>query len=221
MPQWPPFGLNEYPNGMPPELVALLPSLHAACIMVLSATYEHELYLAFGRDQDFISKVNGAAVAPAIGLLRACISDSLVLALASLFKSDPRSVNLRHIMNPLCDPRHTNFFAAAHRRRNSPMDTERQRERLVRMQRRLNREPLRAWIQRLDDLRDQVVAHVVRSPDADFEWPFIRDVSMALAAAANITVTVLHYMTWRRLNVLTSRQHAFILRQAFTQAIRP
>jgi hypothetical protein len=221
MPRWPPFSATEYPEGMPPELAELLPSLHAACVMVLSAVYEHELYRAFGRDQSFIDKVNGTDVAPAIGLLRTCISDSLILTLASLFKSDSRAVNLRPILNRLCDPRYTDFFVTEHQRRRPLLNTEHQRARLVRMQRRLNREPLRGCIQRLDDLRDQGVAHVDRSPKADFEWPFLRDVSVALAAAANITVTALHYMTWRRFDVRASRQHAIRLRQAFTQAVRP
>jgi hypothetical protein len=221
MPQWPPFVPAEYPNGMPPELVALLPSLHAACVIVLSATYEHELYLAFGRDREFIGKVDGTPVAPAIGLLRACISKSLILALASLFKSDPKSVNLRHIIKALCDPRHTDFLAAAHQTITPHVNTARERARLVHMQRRLNRGPLKACIQRLDDLRDQGLAHIERVPKADFEWPFIRDVSVALAAAANMAVTSLHFMTWRRFDVQASRQHAFALRHAFTQAIRP
>jgi hypothetical protein len=41
MPQWPPISAEQYPEGMPEELVALLPNLHAACVMVLSAVYEH------------------------------------------------------------------------------------------------------------------------------------------------------------------------------------
>jgi plasmid stabilization system protein ParE len=68
MPQWPPISAEQYPEGMPEELVALLPNLHAACVMVLSAVYEHELYRAFGRDRSFIGKVSGTDVAPAIGL---------------------------------------------------------------------------------------------------------------------------------------------------------
>jgi hypothetical protein len=44
----------------------------------------------------------------------------------------------------------------------------------------------------LFELRDQGVAHVDRWPKANFEWPFLREVSVALAAAANITVTALH-----------------------------
>ena len=87
MPQWLPFVPAEYPKGMPPELAAVLPSLHAACVMVLSATCEHELYLAFGRDREFIGKADGTPIAPAIGLLRACISKSLILALASLSRA--------------------------------------------------------------------------------------------------------------------------------------
>jgi len=160
MPQWPSFSVGEYPAGMPPELQDLLPNLHAACVMVTSAVYEHELYLAFGRDRSFIDKVNGTAVAPSIGLLRTCISDSLILTLAALFKSDPRSVNLRQILNKLCDPRYTAFFAAHHQQFQPWINTEHQRGRLVRMQRRINRDPLRSCIQRLDDLRDQGVAHL-------------------------------------------------------------
>ena len=189
--------------------------------MVTSAVYEHELYRAFGRDQSFIDKVNGTDVAPAIGLLRTCISDSLILALASLFKSDERAVNLRHILNRLCDPRYTDFFVTEHQRLHPPVNTQHQRGRLVRMRRRLNREPLRGRLQRLDDFCNQGVAHVDRSPKADFEWPFVRDVSVALAAAANITVTALHYMTRRRVDVRATRRHAIMLRQAFTQAVRP
>jgi hypothetical protein len=141
--------------------------------------------------------------------------------LGSLFKSDPRTVNLRHILNKLCDPRYTSFFVTQHQRLHPPLNTEHQRARLVRMRQRLNHEPLRGRIQRLDDLRDQGVAHVDLSPKADFEWPFLRDVSIALAAAANITVTALHYMTWRRFNVRASRQHGVLIKQAFTQAVRP
>jgi hypothetical protein len=49
----------------------------------------------------------------------------------------------------------------------------------------------------------------------------MRDVSMAFVAAANITVTALHYMTWRRFKVLASRMHGIMLTRAFTQAINP
>lgn len=152
MPQWPPFGPDTYPEGMPAELVALLPSLHAACVVITSAAYEHEMFRAFGRDEAFLRKVNGTDVAPAIGVLRTCISDSLVLSLAMLFKSDPKAVNLRQLLNTVCCPEYTSFFVAAHRRCHPPLDTEHQRERLIRMQRRINRDPLRACLQRLDDL---------------------------------------------------------------------
>lgn len=115
MPQWPPFKPDHYPQGMPAELLELLPSLHAACVVVTSAAYEHEMFRAFGRDEAFLRilrKVNGTDVAPAIGVLRTCISDSLVLSLAMLFKSDPKAVNLRHLPNTLCRPEYTAFFAA-------------------------------------------------------------------------------------------------------------
>ena len=221
MPQWPPFGPDAYPEGMPAELVALLPSLHAACVVVTSAAYEHEMFRAFGRDEAFLRKVNGTDVAPAIGVLRTCISDSLVLSLAMLFKSDPKAVNLRQLLNTVCRPGYTSFFVAAHRRCHPPLDTEHQRGRLIRMQRRINRDPLRACIQRLDDLRDQGVAHLDRAPKSDFEWPLMRDVSTAFAAAANITVSALHYMTWRRFNVRATRTHGITLTHSLTQAIDP
>jgi hypothetical protein len=221
MPQWPPFGPDAYPEGMTAELVALLPNLHAACVVVTSAAYEHEMFRVFGRDEAFLRKVNGTDVAPAIGVLRTCISDSLILSLAMLFKSDPKAVNLRQLLNHLCRPEYTAFFAAAHRRCHPPLDTERQRGRLIYMQRRINRDPLRGCIKRIDDLRDQGVAHLDRAPKPDFEWPLMRDVSMAFAAAANITVTALHYMTWRRFNVRASRTHGIALTRALTQAINP
>lgn len=221
MPQWPPFGPDAYPEGMPAELVALLPSLHAACVVVTSAAYEHEMFRALGRDEAFLRKVNGTDVAPAIGVLRTCISDSLVLSLAMLFKSDPKAVNLRQLLNTVCRPEYTSFFVAAHRRCHPPLDSEHQRGRLIRMQRRINRDPLRACIQRLDDLRDQGVAHLDRAPKSDFEWPLMRDVSTAFAAAANITVSVLHYMTWRRFNVRATCTHGITLTRALTQAIDP
>jgi hypothetical protein len=221
MPQWPSFELAHYPKGMPTELVALLPNLHAACVVVTAAAYELEMFRAFGRNEAFLRKVNGTDVAPAIGLLRTCISDSLILSLAMLFKSDPRAVNLRQLLNALCRPDHGAFFAATHRDCNPPIETEHQRGRLIRMQRRVNREPLRGCLQRIDDLRDQGVAHLDRSPRRGFEWPLIRDVSMAFAAAANITVTALHYMTWRRFNVPATRAHGIALTLAFTQAITP
>jgi hypothetical protein len=221
MPQWPPFKPDHYPQGMPAELLELLPSLHAACVVVTSAAYEHEMFRAFGRDEAFLRKVNGTDVAPAIGVLRTCISDSLVLSLAMLFKSDPKAVNLRHLPNTLCRPEYTAFFAAAHRRCNPPLDTEHQRGRLIRMQRRINRDPLRGCIQRIEGLRDQGVAHLDRAPKPGFEWPLMRDMSMAFAAAANITVTALHYMTWRRFNARASRTHGIMLTRAFTQAISP
>ena len=221
MPQWPPFRPDHYPEGMPAELVELLPSLHAACVVVTSAAYEYEMFRAFGRDEAFLRKVNGTDVAPAIGVLRTCISDSLVLSLAMLFKSDPRAVNLRQLVNTLCRPEYTPFFAAAHRCCNPPLDTEHERSRLIRMQRRINRDPLRSCIQRIDDLRDQGVAHLNRAPEPGFEWPLMRDVSMAFLAAANITVTVLHYMTWRRFNVQAVRRHGATITRALIQAISP
>jgi hypothetical protein len=222
MPQWPAFEPADYPKGMPADLVALLPSLHAACVIVTSAAYELEMFRAFGRDDAFLRKVNGTDVAPAIGLLRTCISDSLILSLAMLFKSDPRSVNLRQLLNTLCLPGHAAFFAAAHRDHNLLIDTEHQRGRLIRMQRRINRDPLRGCLQRIDDLRDQGVAHLDRSsPKPGFAWPLMRDVSMTCAAAANVTVTALHYMTWRRFNVRASRLHGVMLTQALTKAINP
>ncbi len=221
MPQWPPFGADAYPAGMPEELVAQLPTLHAACVIVTSAAYEHEMFRTFGRDEAFLRKINGTNVAPAIGVLRTCISDSLVLSLAMLFKSDPKTVNLRQLLNILCRPEYVSFFAVAHRRCHPALDTEHQRHRLIRMQRRINRDPLRACIQRLDDLRDQGVAHLDRVAKPGFEWPLVRDVSMAFAAASNITATALHYMTWRRFNVLATRRHSIMLTRALTQAIDP
>ena len=221
MPQWPPFEPAHYPKGMPTELVALLPGLHAACVVVTSAAYELEMFRTFGRDEAFLRKVNGTDVAPAIGLLRTCISDSLILSLAMLFKSDPRTVNLRQLLKALCRLDYVTFFAAAHRGCNPPINTEHQRGRLIRMQRRINRDPLRGCLQRIDDLRDQGVAHLDRCPKPGFEWPLMRDVSMAFAAAANIIVTALHYMTWRRFNVRASRAHGIMLMRAFTQAIDP
>jgi hypothetical protein len=221
MPQWPPFEPNHYPEGMPEELIALLPNLHAACVVVTSAAYEHEMFRAFGRDEAFLQKVNGTDVAPAIGVLRTCISDSLILSLAMLFKSDPKAVNLRHLLNTLCRPEYTAFFATAHRLCHPPLNTEHQRGRLIRMQRRINRDPLRGCIQRIDDLRDQGVAHLDRAPKLGFEWPLMRDVSIVFAAAANITVTTLHYMTWRRFNVRAARGHGVTITRAFAQAISP
>ena len=221
MPQWPPIGLDHYQQGMPAELVELLPRLHAACVVVTAAAYEHEMFLAFGLDEAFLRKVKGSDVAPAIGLIRTCISDSLVLSLAALFKSDPKAVNLRELLSTLCRPEYTAFFVAAHRRCNLPLDTEHQRSRLIRMRRRINQNPLLGCIQRIDDLRDQGLAHIDHNPKPDFEWPRVRDVSMALAAAVNITVTILHYMTWRRFDVRATRAHGLMLTQAFTKAISP
>jgi hypothetical protein len=221
MPQWPRFEPDHYPAEMPVELVALLPSLHAACVVLTAAAYELEMFRAFGRDVAFLQKVNGTDVAPAIGLLRTCISDSLILSLAMLFKSDPKAVNLRQLLNAVCRPEHTASFAAAHRRCHPPLDTKHQLGRLIRMQRRINRDPLRSCIQRIDDLRDQGVAHLELTPKSGFEWPLTRDVYMAFAVAANITVTALHYMTWRRFNVRATRTHGIRLTQALTQAIIP
>ena len=220
-PNWPPFEPHELPPGMPPDLVAHLPSLHAASLVIMAGVYEHELFRAFGRDQRFLDKVNGTGVAPAIGLLRTSLSSTLIIGLAGLFKSDQRSVNLRHLLKALCNERHAAFFAEEHRRHTPPIDSEHQRGRLVRMQRRINREPLRSCLKRIDDLRDQAVAHIELSPAPDFVWPLVTDVSKAYVAASNITFTALHYMTRRRVVVRRYREEAKTLTRDFLQSVQP
>jgi CspA family cold shock protein len=44
MPQWPSIGPDHYAEGVPEELVALLPNLHAACVVLTSTAYEHEMF---------------------------------------------------------------------------------------------------------------------------------------------------------------------------------
>jgi len=158
MPNWPPFSPTEYATDMPDELLELLPLLHGSCIIVQSAVYDHALLAYMKSSSEFNLKIRESYLAAVINQVEISLTKSLVLSLASLFDSAPATVNIRRALNvavrdqwlPILEPRHSLRSE----------DVSRKRDRLIRMQRRIKRAPLKGAIERVTDFRNKGVAHV-------------------------------------------------------------
>jgi len=149
MPNWPPFSPAEYARDMPDALLELLPSLHGSCIIVQSAVYDHALLAYMRNSSEFNLKIRMSYLAAVINRVEMSLTKSLVLSLASLFDSAPATVNIRRVLNvavrdqwlPILEPRHSLRGE----------DVLRKRDRLIRMQRRIKRAPLKGAIECVTD----------------------------------------------------------------------
>lgn len=218
MPQWPEFTRDDCPPGLPQDLVDLLPGLHAACVVIVEASYEHDLLRALN-SAAFISRVNGTPVMPGVQIVITSVVDSLIVALCSVFDPDYRGIDLKPIVNRFCDPNHVPVFEDWHRARR--VVTEQSRRRLVRLQRRLGRNPFERSLERIRGLRRKGIAHIDLTVQPGFDWPYVRDITIVLAASANLTTALLHYATQRRFDVRKSRDHGLRYAAAFADLIRP
>jgi hypothetical protein len=219
MPNWPQFSPAEFPGDMPDELLDLLPSLHGSCIIVQSAVYDHAILAYMKSNPQFDRKIRKSSLAAVINQIEISLTKSLVLSMASLFNPRPGTVNIRHMLKiaakdqwlPILQPRHVLRGE----------NVLQKRDRLIRMQRRMSRPPLKEAIERVKDFRDKGVAHVDMHRNIDFKMPRYGDISLLLLASANIVASLLSYLTYRRANAKALHFQASQQAKMFGQAIQP
>jgi hypothetical protein len=177
---------------------------------------------ALGRDWNFVRKVDGTTAAPALNTIKGCVFTTIIVSLCGFFDDSRDAVNLRAILNRVVRPECLDRFREFHRRTNPGFDTDRQRERLLRLQRRLNRGETARALARLQDLRNQVVAHLGTEPAFNAGWPIIADMTVVLAAVANVVISLVRFaIAGRRVTPLLGRLDAQGQARVLTQAIRP
>jgi hypothetical protein len=219
---WQPFTSAELPPTLAHELNGILKPLYVATLELHRTVYRYELLAALGRDWGFIRKVDGTTAAPALNTIKGCIFTTIITSLCGFFDDSPDAVNLRAILNRVVRPKYLDRFQEFHHQANAGFDTIGQRERLVRLQRRLRRGETGKALARLHDLRNQVVAHLVTEPAFDDGWPVIADMTIVLAAVANIVISLVRFaIAGRGVRPLLGRLDAQKQARAMSQAIRP
>jgi hypothetical protein len=220
MRNWPPLEPHEVPPNLPSELQALLFPLQQVAAATLVLISEHEMMAALGQEEAFIRKVTATNAAAGLNTINACILDSLIIGLCALFDGRSDHIVFRPILNRLSDPQHVPLFQAWHDTKDR-LDAARACARLGRMRKRLNKNPLKASLKRLDDLRDQGIAHISHSPNFSRGWPLVRDITYLVALASNISVTALNLMTVRRIQTKACLADARAIASGVSSSIRP
>ena len=145
-----------------------------------------------------------------------------MVSLHALFDDDSGAVSLQAILNRVLRPQHTDRFRAFHRSADAGFDTDRERQRLLRLQRRLSRGDAAKSVARLGHLRNQIVAHLDIQPEFRDGVPTGRDMVIVLGAAANIVVSLVRFVFPKRKVVPQFvRRNAQLQARGFTQAVRP
>ena len=219
---WQPFTPTELPPNLIDELDCILSPLYAATLELHRTVYRHELLASLGRDWAFINKIDGTTTAPALNTVKGYVYTTLVVSLCAFFDDAPDAVNLRAILNRIMRPEYLDNFREFHRQTNPEFDTDRQYERLLRLQRRLRGGDTGKALARLKRLRNQVVAHLDTHPKFDDGWPVNVDMTIVLAGVANIVISLVRFaIAGRRIKPLLGRQDARSQARALSQAIRP
>jgi hypothetical protein len=219
---WPPFTAAELPPTLVNELQDILEPLYLATLELHRTVYRYELLAALGRDWEFVNKVNRTTAAPALNTIKGCINTAILISLCAFFDEAPGAVNLKVILNRVLRPDYTESLREFHRLTTPTFDVDRQRERLIRMQRRLNRGNTGRAIVRLSELRNQIVAHLDTQPRFEEGWPVIGDMTMVLAAVADVVISLVHFtIAGRRIKPSLGRQEAQLQARALCQAIQP
>lgn len=217
---WPPFEAAELPSELKDDLAGILRPFYLATLELGRTVCRYEVLAAIGRDWAFVSKVNGTTVAPGMTTIKGCINTAVVVSLHALF--DPKAVNLQAILNRVLRPQYADRFCSFHRSLKPGFDTDRERQRLLRLQRRLRNGDAGKALTRLANLRNQIVAHLDLQPEFSDGWPTGRDMAIVLAAATNIVVSLIHFIFPRRVVVPQDvRRNARLQAHALTRAIRP
>lgn len=219
---WLPFTAAELPAPLVHELEGILRPLYIATLELHRTVYRYELLQALGRDWSFVRKVDGTTAAPALNTVKGCINTTLVTSLCAFFDENQGAVNLRTILNLVVRPSFLASFREFHTQTKPGFDTDWQRDRLVRLQRRLNRGETGKALARLNALRNQKVAHLDIDPSFADGWPIGHDMTIVLAATANIVISLVRFaIAGRRVRPLLGRQDARDQARALCRAIHP
>lgn len=187
---WPPFAPAELPPNLVGELQCILTPLYLATLELQRTVYRYELLAALARDWTFVHKINGTVLAPALNTIKGCIFTAIVVSLCAFFDDEADAVNLRAVLNRVVRLEYLDRFREFHSQSNAVFDADNQHERLLRLQRRLRRGDAGKAFVRLNDLRNQVVAHLDTQPEFDDGWPVVGDMTIVLAAIASIVISV-------------------------------
>jgi len=219
---WPPFSAANLPPALIDELECILEPLYLATRELDRTVYRYEMLAALGRDWAFVNKINGTSAAPGLTTINGCIFTAVVVSLCAFFDDTPGAVNLRMILNRVVRPEYLDRFREFHTLTNPTFDTDWQRERLLRLQRRLNRGDTGKALARLNDLRNQIVAHLDTQPQFDDGWPVNADMAIVLAAVANTVISLVRFtIAERGVKPHEGRRNAQRQARALCAAIRP
>jgi hypothetical protein len=217
---WAPFAAAELPPELRNDLRDILAPFYLATLELTRTVCRYELLVAIGRDRNFVKKIHGTTVAPAMNTIKGSLNTSIVMSLCAIF--DPDAVSLQAIMNRILRPEYVDAFRAAHKGSVRGLDTDQQRDRLFRLQRRLKRGMAGKSLARVADLRNQIVAHLDTEAEFGDGYPNGRDMAILLAAAANILVSLARFVFLdREIVVPIVRRNSRLQAQGFVQAIRP
>jgi hypothetical protein len=219
---WPPFTAAELPLNLVGELECVLTPLYLATLELHRTIYRYELLAALGRDWTFVNKINRTALAPALNTIKGCVFTAIVVSLCAFFDDETDAVNLRAILNRVVRPEYLDRFRRFHRQRNAAVDTDKQHERLLRLQRRLRRGGTGKALARLNALRNQVVAHLDTQPEFGGGWPVVGEIRIVLVAVANIVISLTRFtIPDRPIRPSLGRRDAQRQARALCQAIQP
>jgi hypothetical protein len=220
---WPPYTPAELPPAVAGDLESILEPLYVATLELHRTLYRYELLRALGRDSEFVERINGTSAAPSLNTVKGCINTAIVASLCCFFDEDASAVNLRTILNRVLRPEYAERFCEFHASVDPSFDVRWQIGRLQRMQRRLKPGGSAGKaIERLSHLRNQMVAHLDRRPAFDRGYPVMADMSVVLAAVANVMVsTVRLTIPGRRIMPAWGRRDAQLQARALCLAIHP
>ena len=217
---WAPFAAAELPPELRRDLADILTPFYLATLELERTICRYELLIAIGRDRDFVRKIHGTAVAPGMNTIKGCFTTAIVVSLCALF--DPDAVSLQAILNRVLKPEYAEAFRAANEEDGRGFDVDRQRERLLTLQRRLKRGGAGKALARIMKLRNQIVAHLDTEPEFSDGYPNGRDMVIVLAAAANIVVSLTRFIfPEREIAVPMVRRNARLQAHGFVRAVRP
>jgi AbiU2 len=191
---WSPFQAEELPPSLVADLSEILKPLYLASLELHRTVYRYELFAALGRSRDFVNKINRSTSAPALNTVKGCVTTTLVMSLCAFFDEDGDAVNVRRILNRVLKPEYDEAFREFHSHQPFGRDAVALKQRLIRMQRRLNRGRTAAALARLRDLRNQIVAHLAIDPNLPLGHPALLDITLLLAAVTNLVVSLVRYV---------------------------
>jgi hypothetical protein len=219
---WPPFTTAELPPSLVRELESILEPLYVATLELHRTSYRYELLAGLGRDRNFVDRINRTTAAPPLNTVKGCVNTAIVVSLCAFFDEESSAVNLKKTLNEVLRPEYADRFREFHATIDASFDASHQLARLRRMQRRLRRGNIGKAIERLRDLRNQMVAHLDTRPEFAKGYPVMADMTSVLAAVANIVISIVRLtIAGRGIIPARGRQDAQLQARALCLAIRP